>query len=81
MRQPLRAVAGLAAAILIFGACSSGATEPSHVLLAIGQSRDLAHGSLRLSVGRGNTVSQVDEVVAAVSTAVERLRLLAPLHE
>jgi cysteine desulfurase len=59
-------------------ACSSGATDPSHVLLAVGQSRDLAHGSLRLTVGRANTEAEIDTVLAALPEAVERLRALAP---
>jgi cysteine desulfurase len=59
-------------------ACTSGATDPSHVLLALGMSRDLAHGSLRLTVGRGNTEAEIDEVLAALPPAVERLRSLAP---
>lgn len=59
-------------------ACSSGATDPSHVLLALGGERDLAFGSLRLTVGRGNTPAQIDEVLDAVASGVERLRALAP---
>ena len=47
-------------------ACSSGATEPSHVLMAIGLTRDQARSSLRFSLGRSNTVEQVDALIDAV---------------
>lgn len=54
--------------------CSSGAMEPSHVLAAMGFDRDLAFGSLRLSLGYGTTEADVDAALAAVPAAVERLR-------
>lgn len=59
-------------------ACSSGATDPSHVLLAIGQSRDLAYGSLRLTLGRETTEAEIDAVMELLPGCVERLRELAP---
>ena len=59
-------------------ACSSGATDPSHVLLALGQGRDLAHGSLRLTVGRSNTAEQVDLVLDELGKGLARLRELVP---
>jgi cysteine desulfurase len=55
-------------------ACTSGSSEPSHVLLAMGIDPRLAHGSLRLSLGRGTTVEEVDRTIAAVGKLSERLR-------
>jgi len=60
-------------------ACTSGSLEASHVLLAIGLAHDVAHGSLRLSVGRGNTVEEVDRFVAVFPAIVERLRAMSPI--
>jgi cysteine desulfurase len=60
-------------------ACSSGAVGPSHVLLAIGLSSDEARGSLRLSLGRTTTAEEIDQAIAAIPQAVERLRALSPL--
>lgn len=54
--------------------CASGASEPSHVLAAMGISPDLARGALRLSMGWTTTESDVDAVLAVVPAAVERLR-------
>jgi cysteine desulfurase len=59
-------------------ACSSGAVEPSHVLLAIGLSADAARSSIRFSLGRSNTVEQVDALVEAVAESVAHLRRIAP---
>jgi cysteine desulfurase len=61
-------------------ACSSGATEPSHVLAAIGLTREQARSSVRFSLGRSNTVEQVDALIDAVVAAVARLRKLAPAY-
>jgi cysteine desulfurase len=61
-------------------ACSSGATEPSHVLGAIGLTREQARSSVRFSLGRSNTVEQIDALVEAVVQAVARLRKLAPAY-
>jgi cysteine desulfurase len=61
-------------------ACSSGATEPSHVLAAIGLTREQARSSVRFSLGRSNTVEQVDALIEAVIAVVERLRKLAPAY-
>jgi cysteine desulfurase len=55
-------------------ACTSGSTEPSHVLLALGLDRDLAQGSLRLTVGRDTTEADVDALLAALPPIVARLR-------
>ena len=55
-------------------ACTSGKTEPSHVLLAIGLEREVAQGSLRVTVGRDTTESDVDAFLAALPPIVERIR-------
>ena len=61
-------------------ACSSGATEPSHVLEAIGLTREQARSSVRFSLGRSNTQEQIDALVGAVVQVVTRLRKLAPAY-
>jgi cysteine desulfurase len=61
-------------------ACSSGAVEPSHVLLAIGLSAVDARSSIRFSLGRANTAAQVDALVAAVAESVAHLRRIAPVR-
>ncbi len=58
-------------------ACSSGAVEPSHVLLAIGLDREQARSSIRFSLGCGNTEAQVDALVEAVTASVAHLRRIA----
>lgn len=55
-------------------ACASGSVDPSHVLLAIGVPYQLAHGSLRISLGRYNTEEEANRVIEAVTEAVESLR-------
>jgi cysteine desulfurase len=55
-------------------ACTSGNTDPSHVLLALGLDRELAQGSLRLTIGRDTTESDVDALLAALPPIVARLR-------
>jgi cysteine desulfurase len=59
-------------------ACSSGSTEPSHVLTAMGLSKEAARGSLRLSLGRYNSEADVEEALAAIIRVAERLRALSP---
>ena len=59
-------------------ACTSGSLDPSHVLLAIGRPHEVAHGSLRLSLGEDATEAQVDEIIAAVSEVVAYLRHMSP---
>jgi len=59
-------------------ACSSGAVEPSHVLLAIGLSREQARSCLRLSIGCGTAEEDIDRFLAVLPVVVERLRALAP---
>ena len=61
-------------------ACSSGATEPSHVLAAIGLTREQARSSVRFSLGRWNTEEQIDALIDAVVQVVSRLRKLAPAY-
>lgn len=59
-------------------ACSSGAVEPSHVLLAMGLSRSDARSSVRFSLGPSNTLEEVDGLVGAVVSAASHLRRLSP---
>ncbi len=61
-------------------ACSSGKVEPSHVLMALGLSKDQARSSIRFSVGRTNDAAQVDALVEAVATVAARLRKLSPVY-
>ena len=58
-------------------ACTAGSLDPSHVLTAIGLSKELAQGSLRLTVGRGTTDAQVDRVLEVLPPIVAKLRTLA----
>ena len=60
-------------------ACSSGSLEPSHVLLALGQSAEVARGSLRLTLGKNNTEEQVEYLIGVLVDLVERLRQLPSL--
>lgn len=60
-------------------ACTSGSLDPSHVLLAIGLPHELAHGSLRLTLGAGSTEEDVDYVIEVTPPIIERLRNMSPL--
>ena len=62
-------------------ACSSGALDPSHVLLAIGLSHEAAHGSVRLSFGEENTEADVDYILEKIPGIIEKLRAMSPLWE
>jgi cysteine desulfurase len=62
-------------------ACTSGSLEPSHVLLAIGVPIEIAHGSLRLSLGDATTEEEVDFVIETVPKIVKRLRDMSPLWD
>ena len=62
-------------------ACTSGSLDPSHVLLAIGLPHEIAHGSLRLSLGDFNTEEEIDYVVEKLVAIVDRLRAMSPLYE
>ncbi len=59
-------------------ACTSGSLEPSHVLTAMGLPLELARGSLRLTVGRGNTMEEIDRLLEILPGIVSRLRSLSP---
>ena len=60
-------------------ACTSGSLDPSHVLLAIGRVHDVAHGSLRLTLGRENTPEDVEYIISAVKDVVAYLRSFSPV--
>ena len=62
-------------------ACTSGSLDPSHVLLAIGVPIEIAHGSLRLSLGDATTEAEVDFVIETVPKIVKRLRDMSPLWD
>jgi cysteine desulfurase len=62
-------------------ACTSGSLDPSHVLLAMGLTHEIAHGSLRLTLGRDNTEAEIDFVLDQVPVIVERLRQMSPLYQ
>lgn len=59
-------------------ACTSGSLDPSHVLLAIGRPHEVAHGSLRLSIGENITEAEVEEIITAVKEVVTYLRNMSP---
>ncbi len=61
-------------------ACAAGSLEPSHVHLALGLEAEEAHGSLRLTLGRGNTQDEVDAFIEAFPPIVEKLRNMSPLY-
>lgn len=60
-------------------ACTSGSLDPSHVLLAIGRPHEVAHGSLRLTLDRENTMEDVDNIVKATTEVVNYLREMSPV--
>ncbi len=62
-------------------ACTSGSLDPSHVLLAIGLPHEIAHGSLRISLGESTTTEQLDFLVDSLKGIVNRLRKMSPLYE
>lgn len=62
-------------------ACTSGSLDPSHVLLAIGLPHEIAHGSLRLTLGDFNTEEDVDYVIEKLTEIVARLRAMSPLYD
>ncbi|MEK7850635.1 MAG: cysteine desulfurase NifS [Deltaproteobacteria bacterium] len=61
-------------------ACSSGSLEPSHVLTAMGLPHEVAHGSVRFSLGRSNTAVDIDKIIEIMPPIVERLRAMSPLY-
>ncbi|MBP2027800.1 cysteine desulfurase [Acetoanaerobium pronyense] len=62
-------------------ACTSGSLDPSHVLMALGLTHEVAHGSLRLSLSDFTTKEEIDYVVEKLPPIVERLRNMSPLYE
>ncbi len=62
-------------------ACTSGSLDPSHVLLAIGLPHEIAHGSLRMTLGEDTTKEDIDVVVDALKEIVQNLRNMSPLYE
>ena len=62
-------------------ACTSGSLDPSHVLLAIGLPHEIAHGSLRLTLGEDTTKEDIDYTVGAIQEIVGQLREMSPLYE
>jgi cysteine desulfurase len=62
-------------------ACTAGSLEPSHVLLALGLSHEIAHGSLRLTMGKDNTREDVDKVLEVLPPIIKNLRMMSPLGQ
>ncbi len=62
-------------------ACTSGSLDPSHVLLAIGLSHEVAHGSLRISINDWTTDEDTDHIIASVPPTIEKLRSMSPMWE
>ena len=62
-------------------ACTSGSLDPSHVLLAIGLTHEVAHGSLRLTLGDDNVPEDVDYILEVLPGIIQRLRSMSPLWE
>lgn len=60
-------------------ACTSGSLDPSHVLLAIGLPHEIAHGSLRLTLGRRTTEEDIDYVIEKIGPIIEQIRAMSPL--
>ena len=62
-------------------ACTSGSLDPSHVLLAIGLPHEIAHGSLRMTLGRDTTLADIDFAVDSLKAMLQNLRMMSPLYE
>ena len=62
-------------------ACTSGSLDPSHVLLSLGLPHEVAHGSLRLSIGEYNTMEEIDHIIKVVPEVVSYLRDISPVWE
>ena len=62
-------------------ACTSGSLDPSHVLLAIGRPHEVAHGSLRLTLSKYNTMEEIEKTIEVVPQIVEQLRKMSPLWD
>ena len=61
-------------------ACTSGSLEPSHVLLAMSLSHEMSHGSVRISLGKGNTEQEIDYLIEIMPPIVARMRSMSPLY-
>ncbi len=68
-------------AVATGSACSSGDLKPSHVIMSLGLREEVAHGSLRFSLGKSNTMEQMHTTADAVAEVVERFRAMSPLYE
>lgn len=62
-------------------ACTSGSLDPSHVLLAIGLPHEIAHGSLRMTIGRSTSQANIDQAINALKAVLTNLRMMSPLYE
>ncbi|MCI6487542.1 MAG: cysteine desulfurase NifS [Clostridiales bacterium] len=62
-------------------ACTSGSLDPSHVLLSLGLPHEVAHGSLRLSIGEYNTMEEIDHLIEVVPRVVQYLRNMSPVWD
>ena len=62
-------------------ACTSGSLDPSHVLMAIGLPHEIAHGSLRLTIGDFTTEEDIDYIIEKLPPVIERLRMMSPLYD
>lgn len=62
-------------------ACTTGSLDPSHVLLALGLTHEVAHGSLRLSLGKDTTEQDIDYILEVLPKVVERLRAMSPVWD
>jgi cysteine desulfurase len=61
-------------------ACTSASLDPSHVLLAIGMPAEIAHGSLRVTIGRETGEEEIDRFLVDIPLVIERLREMSPLY-
>lgn len=61
-------------------ACTSGSLEPSHVLVSMGLTHELSHGSVRFSLGKSNTAEEIDYLLEIMPPIVERMRAMSPLY-
>ncbi len=62
-------------------ACTSGSLDPSHVLLSLGMSHEVAHGSLRISLGYNTTEEEVDYLLEELPGVIQKIRDMSPLYD
>ncbi len=62
-------------------ACSSGSLEPSHVLLSMGIPHELSHSSLRFSLGKFNSIQDIDRILEVLPLIIEKLRRISPFWQ